>query len=75
MVSFDPGELRNAEVEIGPLPDERGYLIDPCTLPTAFVRHLQRHGLDTSRPIRVVGLIARRPDGGPGLYSIHFTQD
>jgi len=75
MLAFDPHELRNAQVEIGPLPDERGYVIDARALPTAFTQRLERDGLDTSRPIRVLGIIGRRPDGGPGLYAIHFTQD
>jgi hypothetical protein len=74
MLAFDPRELRNADVHVTPLPDEQGFLIDALALPSAFVEHLGRHGLDTSRPIRVVGLIGRRADGGPGLYSIHFTQ-
>ena len=74
MPAFDPQELRNAEVEIGRLPDERGYIIDARALPTAFVQRLERHGLDTSKPIRVLGIIGRRPDGGPGHYAIHFTQ-
>jgi hypothetical protein len=75
MFAFDPRELRNAGVELRPLPDERGYLIAVQALPSAFVQHLQRHGLDTSKPIRVVGFISQRPDGGPGLYAIHFKQD
>jgi hypothetical protein len=75
MLAFDPRELRNADVHIAPLPDEQGLLIDARTLPRAFVQHLERHGLDTSKPIRVVGIISRRPDGGPGLYAIHFKQD
>ena len=75
MLAFDPHELRNAEVELGPLPDEQGYVIDARALPTAFAQRLERDGLDMSKPIRVLGIIGRRADGGPGLYAIHFTQD
>jgi hypothetical protein len=75
MLAFDLRELRNADVHIAPLPDEQGLVIDARALPCAFARHLERHGLDTSKPIRVVGIIGRRPDGGPGLYAIHFKQD
>jgi len=74
MLAFDPRELRDAEVDIGTLPDEVGHLIDVQALPSTFVKHLKRHGLDTSKPIRVVGIIGRRPDGGPGRYAIHFKQ-
>jgi hypothetical protein len=74
MLAFDPRELRNAEVDIGPLPDEVGYLIDAQALPGTFVQQLERHGLDTAKPIRVIGIIGRRPDGGPGRYAIHFKQ-
>ena len=72
---FDPAELRKAGVDIYPLPDERGQLIDPLALPSAFADYLHREGLDTSRPIRVVGVIGRRPDGRPDRYTIHFRQD
>lgn len=74
MRGFDPAELREAGVEIGPLPDERGHLIAPNSLPPTFAETLKREGLDTSRPIRVVG-IARRPDGRPDRYTIYFKQD
>jgi len=75
MRGFDPAELRKAGVDIYPLPDERGQLIDPHALPSAFADYLQREGLDTSRPIRVVGVIGRRPDGKLDRYTIHFKQD
>lgn len=75
MLAFDPRELRNADVEIGSLPDERGHLIDTKALPARFAEYLAHCGLDMSKPIRVVGVISRRPDGGPGLYEIHFQQD
>lgn len=75
MREFDPAELRAAGVDIYPLPDERGQLIDPHALPRAFADYLQREGFDTSRPIRVVGIIRRRPDGRPERYIIHFKQD
>jgi hypothetical protein len=75
MRAFDPAELRDAGVDIHPLPDERGHLIDPHALPSAFADYLEREGLDTSRSIRVVGVIGRRPDGRPDRYTIHFRQD
>ena len=71
MLAFDLRELRNADVHRAPSPDEQGLVIDALALPPAFVQHLERHGLDTSKPIRVVGIIDRRPDGGPGRYAIH----
>ena len=74
VLAFDPAELRNAGVDIGRLPDERGHLIDVGSLPRDFARELQRQGLDTSQPIRVVGAISRRPDGKPGYFSILFQQ-
>ena len=74
VLAFDPAELRNAGVDIGRLPDERGHLIDVCSLPRDFAHKLQCEGLDTSKPIRVVGTISRRPDGKPGYFSIQFQQ-
>jgi len=50
-------------------------LIDLRALPSAFADYLRREGLDTSKPIRVVGIIGRRPDGSPDRYAIHFKQD
>jgi len=35
---------------------------------------LKQDGLDTSRPLRVVGVIARLPSGSPGPYLIRFEQ-
>ena len=75
MRGFDPAELRRAGVDIGAIPDERGHFIEPDALPPKFVDDLERQGLDTSKPIRVVGVIGRRPDGGPDRYTIHFKQD
>lgn len=72
---FDPAELCRAGVDLFPVPDQHGYLIDAATLPATFAQSLQRDGLDTSRPIRVVGIVGRRPDGKPGRYAIHFTDD
>ena len=74
MLTFDPAELRNAGVKVGPLPDERGHLIDTQSLPDDFADKLQREGLDTSKPIRVVGTISLGTDGRPGYYSIQFQQ-
>ena len=74
MLGFDPAELHHAGVNIGVLPDERGHLIDADALPTTFAEHLERHGLDVSRPIRVVGIIGRRLDGGLSHYVIYFKQ-
>jgi len=75
MLAFDPNDLRIAGVELVPLPNEIGRLIDVDALPLTFARHLKRHGLDMARPIRVVGIIGRRPDGRPGRYAIHFRQE
>jgi hypothetical protein len=75
MRGFDPAELQRAGVDIGPLPDERGHVIDPSILPPTFTDNLKREGLDLSRAIRVVGIISRGPDGGPGLYRVYFEQD
>jgi hypothetical protein len=74
MLTFDPAELRKAGVDVGRLPDERGHLIEAESLPDDFAGKLQREGLDTSKPIRVVGTIARGPNGRPGYYSIQFQQ-
>ena len=74
MLAFDPAELRNAGVDVGRLPDEQGHLIDAEALPTDFAAKLEREGLDTSKPIRVVGTIARGANGRPGHYSISFHQ-
>jgi hypothetical protein len=74
VLAFDPTELRNAGVDLGSLPDERGHLIEARSLPADFAEQLQRNGLDTSKPIRVVGTIERRADGRPRRYSIHFQQ-
>jgi hypothetical protein len=43
-------------------------------LPAAFAERLQRSGLDISKPLRIVGVIATRPDGAPGPYLIRFEQ-
>jgi len=75
MLGFDPAELRHAGVNIGLLPDERGHLIDVDALPMTFAKHLERHGLDISKPIRVVGIVGRRPAGGLSPYVIHFEQE
>jgi hypothetical protein len=72
--SFDPAELRKAGVTIVPLPDERGRLIDGRTLPSGFADELKRSGLDVSKPLRMTGVIERRPNGSPGFYSIRFEQ-
>lgn len=74
MLAFDPNDLRIAGVDVGPLPNEVGHLIDVDALPFTFARHLERHGLDTSRPIRVIGIIGRQPNGRLGRYAIHFKQ-
>lgn len=74
MLSFDVADLRKHGVTIAPLPDERGRLIDAHTLPARFAERLQQDGLDTSKPLRVVGVIARLPDGAPGPYLIRFEQ-
>jgi hypothetical protein len=75
MRGFDPAELQRAGVDIGPLPDERGHVIDPNRLPPTFADGLKREGLDMSRPIRVVGIVGRSPHGVPGLYRVYFEQD
>jgi hypothetical protein len=72
--SFDVADLRKHGVTITPLPDERGQLIDVHTLPARFTERLRQDGLDTSKPVRVVGVIARRPGGAPGPYLIRFEQ-
>ena len=72
---FDPAELRGAGFDIGRIPDEHGYFIDPAALPSTFADHLRREGLDMSKPIRAVGIIGRHPDGRPDRYAIHFKQD
>ena len=72
MLAFDVADLRNHGVTITPLPDERGRLIDVGTLPARFAERLKQDGLDTSKPVRVVGVIARLPSGAPGPYLIRF---
>jgi hypothetical protein len=60
MLSFDAADLQKHGVTIVPLPDERGRLIDVRRLPPAFAQRLKREGLDTSKPVRAVGVITRR---------------
>lgn len=74
MLAFDVADLRKHGVTITPLPDERGRLIDVRTLPAQFAERLKQDGLDTSKPLRVVGVIARLPSGSPGPYLIRFEQ-
>ena len=74
MLSFDVADLRKHGITITPLPDERGRLIDVRTLPARFAERLQKDGLDTSKPLRVVGVITRLPSGAPGPYLIRFEQ-
>ena len=54
MLSFDVADLRKHGITIAPLPDERGRIIDARALPAAFAERLQRSGLDTSKPVRIV---------------------
>jgi hypothetical protein len=74
VLSFDVADLLREGVSVTPLPDETGRIIDGRALPSTFAEQLQRSGLDTSRPLRIVGVIATGPDGAPGRYSIHFQQ-
>lgn len=74
MLSFDVADLRKHGVSIAPLPDERGRLIDADSLPARFAERLRHSGLDTSKPLRVVGVIARLPSGAPGPYLVRFEQ-
>ena len=74
MPAFDVADLRKHGVTIAPLPDERGRLIDVRTLPTRFAERLKQDGLDISKPLRVVGVIAQLPTGAPGPYLIRFEQ-
>ena len=74
MASFDVADLRKHGVTITPLPDERGRLIDIDTLPARFAERLKQDGLDTSKPLRIVGVIARLPSGAPGPYLIRFEE-
>jgi hypothetical protein len=74
VLSFDVADLLREGVSVTPLPDETGRIIDGRALPSTFAEQLQRSGLDTSKPLRIVGVIARRADGAPGRYSIHFQQ-
>jgi hypothetical protein len=74
MLAFDVADLRKHGITIAPLPDESGRIIDVRTLPTAFAQRLEQNGLDTAKPVRIVGVIARRPNGEPGPYLIRFVQ-
>lgn len=74
MLSFDVADLRKFGVNIAPLPDEHGRLIDVQSLPARFAERLKHDGLDLSKPVRVVGIIARLPSGAPGPYLIRFEQ-
>jgi len=74
VLSFDVADLQKHGITIMPLPDERGRLIDVRTLPSRFAERLQHDGLDTSKPVRVVGVITRLPTGAPGPYLIRFEQ-
>ena len=74
MLSFDVADLKRHGVTILPLPDERGRVIDVQMLPARFTERLKQDGLDTSKPLRVVGVITRLPTGAPGPYLIRFEQ-
>lgn len=74
VLAFDVADLRKHGITIAPLPDERGRFIDVRTLPAAFAQRLQQSGLDTAKPVRIVGVIARRPNGEPGPYLVRFEQ-
>jgi hypothetical protein len=74
VLSFDVADLKKHGVTIAPLPDEHGRLIDVRALPARFAERLKQDGLDTSKPLRVVGVIARSPSGAPGPYLIRFEQ-
>jgi hypothetical protein len=74
MLAFDLAELRKDGVDVGPLPDEDGRLIDATALPPTFTHWLRRYGFDTTRPLRISGVIQRRPGGGLGHYCIRFEQ-
>jgi hypothetical protein len=74
VLSFDVADLRKHGVSIAPLPDERGRLIDVRTLPAQFAARLQHDGLDTSKPLRIVGVVVRLPSGAAGPYLVRFEQ-
>ena len=74
MLSFDVADLRKHGVTIVPLPDERGRTIDVRTLPAPFAARLKQDGLDTGKPLRIVGVITRTPTGAPGPYLVRFEQ-
>jgi hypothetical protein len=74
MLSFLVADLQRHGVTIVPLPDERGRLFDVSALPLLFVQRLHRDGLDMSKPVRIVGVIKRLPNGRPGPYLIRFEQ-
>ena len=74
MLAFDVADLRKHGVAIAPLPDERGRVIDARTLPVSFAERLKHDGLDTSKPLRIVGVITQTPTGGPGPYLVRFEQ-
>jgi hypothetical protein len=72
VLAFDVEELRKHGVAIAPLPDERGRIIDARALPRTFTETLQRHGLDTSRLVRIVGAKTEHQSGT--TYLIRFEQ-
>lgn len=72
VLSFDVADLRKHGITIEPLPDERGRIVDVRALPAAFAERLKQSGLDTSKPVKIVGVITRRPGGGPGPYLVRF---
>ena len=74
MLTFDLAELKTEGVVLETLPDERGRIIDGRELPAAFAKQLLRNGVDTSKPLRIVGVITRRAGGEPGPYRIWFEQ-
>ena len=73
MLSFDVAELRKHGVTVAPLPDEHGRVIDVGSLPARFSARLAVDGLDTAKPLRIVG-VERLPDGAPGPYLVRFEQ-
>jgi hypothetical protein len=74
VLSFDVAELRKHGVTLEPLPDEHGRVIDVRTLPARFAERLAVDGLDMSKPLRIVGVIARSRNGARGPYLVRFEQ-
>jgi hypothetical protein len=73
MPAFDLAELRRDGFSVTPLPDENGRIVDTSTLPRAVTQRLLTSGATVAPSMRMIGVITKSSDGGPGPYVIRFV--